>query len=430
MTIAVRGRISELSPEERDVLLVREPEEAEGVPETVADMIAAVRRDGDAELLRMVEKFDGVSLDAVEVPQSTWIEALAELDPALRSALRTAVENVRTFHAAQVPEDLVVGVQEGLTLRWRAVPLERAGVYAPGGRASYPSSVIMGVVPAKAAGVQEVVVCSPAGPDGLPPKAVLAAAEMSGASRVFAVGGAGAIAAMAYGTESVPVCDVIVGPGNRWVTEAKRQVAGTVQIDSPAGPSEVLVIADDTASVDAVVGELIAQAEHDPEAAVALVTWSEELLQAVGAALPKAVAAAPRRAVVEEALVARGGLLLAADRDEAIRFAQIYAAEHLAVYTEDPERDAEPITSAGTIFLGQPASVVFGDYITGANHVLPTGGRGRAFSGLSTRNFLRVQTLQSLTPEAAAALGPKVEVMATAEGLPGHAAAARMRGSS
>jgi histidinol dehydrogenase len=318
--------------------------------------------------------------------------------------------------------------EAGVRLGRRAVPLPAVGVYAPGGRAAYPSSVLMGVVPARAAGVPEIVVCSPPGPSGEPPPEVLAACAIAGATRLFALGGAGAVGALAFGTESVPRVEAIVGPGNQWVTEAKRQVAGELRIDSPAGPSEVLVVAHPGADPERVAGELVAQAEHDPEAAVAAVTWDARLLARVRNALEAQVADSPRRGILEAALADRGALLLARDRTEALDFAEAYAAEHLALFTEDPRGDLDTQTTAGTVFLGEPSTVAFGDYLTGANHVLPTSGRSRSFSGLSVLEFLRFYTWQEVTPDAAATLSGAVGRMADAEGLPGHAAAARNRG--
>jgi histidinol dehydrogenase len=255
----------------------------------------------------------------------------------------------------------------------------------------------------------------------------MAAAQIAGATRLFAVGGAGAVAAMAYGAGSIPRCAAVVGPGNKWVLEAKRQVAGEVVIDSPAGPSEVLVLADETADPVKVAAELIAQAEHDPEAACALVSTSAELIAATEEALSRQLERAPRREVIETALRTRGGLLLAADRDEAIAFTDAWAAEHLAIYTADPRADLEGITTAGTVFLGGPGAVAFGDYITGANHVLPTAGTSRSFSGLSVLHYLRSYTWQELTEAGAASLADDVVTLAEAEGLPGHGAAAALR---
>lgn len=427
MKLAIDKRISELTPQETDRLFNRKPSDEPQLQAAVADILRRIRRDGDEALRSMGREFDGVDLDELEVPPELCEDALEALDPDLRKDLEEAARNIEIFHRAQIPDEVQVTVRPGVTLGRRAVPLPSVGVYAPGGRAAYPSSVLMGVVPAKAAGVEEVILCSPPGPSGLPPREVLAAAAIGGASKVFALGGAGAIGAMAYGTSSVPPVDAIVGPGNRFVTEAKRQVAGDVLIDSPAGPSEVLVVADEGADPRLCALELICQAEHDPDAAVAMVTDSAALLEAVRRVLGNEVPQAPRREIVEAALAGQGALLLAANRDEALVLARGYAAEHLALFTNDPKADMEKVQTAGTVFLGQAAAVAYGDYITGANHVLPTGGLARSFSSLSTLHYLRMYTWQEISPEAAAAMSPSVERMAESEGLPGHAEAARAR---
>jgi len=425
--VAVRRRVAELSDAERELLLGRAPDDLSGVQSAVASLIADVRERGDAALLELATKFDGVELTSLEVPRAAWREAVEAIDPDVRRALERAARNIRAFHEAQVPADVELEVEPGVRLGRRFVPLAAVGVYAPGGRAAYPSSVLMGVVPAVAAGVDEIVVCSPPGPEGWPSREVLAAAEIAGATRLFAVGGAGAVAAMAYGAGSVPRCAAVVGPGNKWVLEAKRQVAGEVVIDSPAGPSEVLVLADETADPVRVAAELVAQAEHDPEAAVALVSTSAALLEAAERELATQLETAPRREIVERALRTRGALLLADSREEAIAITDAYGAEHLALYTADPKADLAGIRTAGTAFLGGASAVAFGDYITGANHVLPTAGTSRSFSGLSTLHYLRSYTWQELTEEGAAALAEDTERLAVAEGLPGHGAAAALR---
>ncbi|HEX9887251.1 MAG TPA: histidinol dehydrogenase [Longimicrobiales bacterium] len=423
----MKGRIAELTPEQRAVLMERRPADEPEIQDSVRGILADVVRRGNQALLEMASRFDGVELHALEVPRAAWNRALDALDPEVRSALERAARNIEAFHRAQVPEELILETEPGVRLGRRYVPLDVVGVYAPGGRAAYPSSVLMGVVPARTAGVRDIVVCSPPGPGGLPPGAVLAAAALAGADRLFAVGGAGAVAAMAYGTASIPRCDAVVGPGNRWVIEAKRQVAGRVVIDSPAGPSEVLVVADATADPELLAAELVAQAEHDPDAAVALVTTSPELLNAVSESLARQVRRAPRRDVIETALARRGALLLADDRAEALAFARDYAPEHLALYTTAPMDDLAEVPTAGTAFLGPASSVAHGDYLTGANHVLPTAGTSRSFSGLSALHFLRSYTWQEVSPEAAAGLAEDVAVLAGAEGLPGHGDAARLR---
>lgn len=427
MKLAIDKRVSELTPQESDRLFNRKPLDVPHLQGSVRDILDRVRQDGDEALRSMAREFDSVELEALEVPWEICAKALEAMDPRLREDLEEAARNIDLFHRAQIPEEVQVTVRPGVTLGRRAVPIPSVGVYAPGGRAAYPSSVLMGVVPAVAAGVQEIILCSPPGPSGLPPEEVLAAAAIGGASRVFALGGAGAIGAMAFGTASVPAVDAIVGPGNRFVTEAKRQVAGDVLIDSPAGPSEVLVVADEGADPRLCALELICQAEHDPDAAVALVTDSNSLLDAVRGVLKEEVFRAPRREIVEAALAGQGALLLAANWEEALDLASDYAAEHLALFTANPRADMEKVQTAGTVFLGQAAAVAYGDYITGANHVLPTGGLARSFSSLSTLHYLRMYTWQEISPEAASAMSPSVERMAESEGLPGHAEAARAR---
>ncbi len=427
MRLRIDKPLAQLAPRERSRLLDRRPADEPELTDQVRVLLARVRREGDRALREMAREFDGVELPGLEVPRELWTAAVQRLDPALLQNLEEASRNIHAFHRAQIPEDIQVTVRPGVTLGRRSVPLSVVGVYAPGGRAAYPTSVLMGVVPARAAGVGEIILCSPPGPSGYPSDQVLAASAIAGASRLFALGGAGAIGAMAFGTATVPRTQAVVGPGNRYVTEAKRQVAGEVIIDSPAGPSEVLVLADESADPRLCALELVCQAEHDPEAAVALVTDSAPLLDRVRTILLEEAAQTPRREIVEAALHSNGALLLAGTWDEAVAFARDYAPEHLALFTSNPRRDLEDIPTAGTAFLGQAAAVAFGDYLTGANHVLPTGGMARAFSSLSTIHFLRMYTWQEITPEAAAAMSPSVERMAEAEGLPAHAEAARAR---
>ena len=424
----LRGRIGELDEGERARLFDRGRASDPGVQQAVRAIIAAVRARGDAALRELALRFDGARLEGLEVPRAECERALAALDPAVRAALEQAARNIAAFHRAQLPQPLELEVVPGVRLGRRAEPLRRVGVYAPGGRAAYPSSVLMGVVPAKVAGVGEVVVCSPPSPDGRPPATVLAACALAGADRVFALGGAGAIAALALGTESVPRADRIVGPGNAYVTEAKQQLTGQVAIDSPAGPSEVLIIADENADPEVVAVELLAQAEHDPDAAAVLVTTSNALCDLVAAALERRLPDQPRADIIRSSLRARGALLVADDLAQAAGFAERYAPEHLVVLTAAPRDLLPALRSAGTTFLGAPSSVAFGDYLTGANHVLPTAGLARSYAGLSTADFLRWSTYQEVSPAAAAALAAPTAVLAEAEGLPAHALAARLRG--
>jgi len=424
----VRGRLAEMSRDDLAPLLEREPMSSEGVADLVSSLVSDVRRRGDAALREMAERFDGVTLPGVEVPREAWAEALDSIDPAIRETLERAARNIRTFHEALIPGDVSLVVEPGVTVTRKWVPLSVAGVYAPGGTAAYPSSVLMGVVPARAAGVGEVVVCSPPGPGGRPPAAVLAACAIGGADRVFAIGGAGAVAAMAFGTETVPPTDTIVGPGNRWVTEAKRQVAGTVLIDSPAGPSEVLVLADASSDPRIAAREMLAQAEHDPDASCVLVSTSDAVAREAEHALAAYLSGAPRREISSRALAEAGGVLVAASMAQALDFTERYAPEHLSLLTERAREHARGIRNAGTIFVGPWASVAFGDYLTGANHVLPTAGRARSFSGLSTHHFMRSFTIQEIDEAGAASMSDDTARLAEAEGLFAHAAAARARG--
>jgi histidinol dehydrogenase len=420
------GALAALAAVDRAALLDRSTSSDERVRAETAEILARVRRDGDAALHEMAARFDGVRLGRLEVDRARCRAALDALDAPLRRALVRAAENIGRAHRAFRPVPAEVETEPGIVVGRRPDPLARVGVYAPGGRAAYPSSVLMGAIPARVAGVGEIVLCSPPVREtGLPSAVVLAAAALAGVDRVFAVGGAGAIAAMAWGTASVPRVDRIVGPGNAWVAEAKLQVAGVCAIDAPAGPSELLVVADEAADPAVVAREMLAQAEHDPRACVVAVIVGEGVADAVERALPVAAAATPRRGIVDAALAGAGGVLRARTLGDALRFANEYAAEHLLLLVSDPEAALEDVRGAGTVFLGAASSVAFGDYATGANHVLPTGGLARSYSGLSTLDFIRWTTYQRVEPAAARRLATDVALLAESEGLPAHAAAAR-----
>lgn len=421
-----RSAIAALGADDRRDLLDRTTSSDDAVRLRTADIVARVRREGDDALRALAAELDGVTLETLEVPARDCVRALDALDSALRRAMERAAANVERVHRAFLPVAQESESEPGIVVGRRPDPLQRVGVYAPGGRATYPSSVLMGVVPARVAGVDEIVLCSP--PEratGAPSPVVLAAAALAGAHRVFALGGAGAVAAMAYGTASVPRVERIVGPGNAYVAEAKLHVSSAVAIDSPAGPSELLVLADDTADPRLVARELLAQAEHDPLAAVVAVTTSERLAGAVADALAELLPAQPRAAICAAALAGQGAVLWARSLDEAIAFANEYAAEHLLLVVADLDRALARLRSAGTVFVGPSASVAFGDYMTGANHVLPTGGLARSYSGLSTLDFVRWTTYQRVSPAAAARLASDVGIFADAEALHGHAIAAR-----
>jgi len=427
------GLLSSLDAATRLAIVDRSSTTDGAVRDRTAALIAEVRAHGDEALLRFARDFDRVTLTTLEVPRRAWDAALAALDPALRASLERAAKNIAAVCTAFRPVETVCSPEPGITVGRRPDPLQRVGIYAPGGRAAYPSSLLMGAIPARVAGVQEVIVCSPPGPDGMPSPVVLAAAALANVDRVFALGGAGAIAAMALGTASVPRVDRIMGPGNAYVAEAKLQLVHSVAIDSPAGPSELLVLADASADAGAIAREMMAQAEHDPDAAVIAVLAGDDvegLARRVREALATQVAVAPRAEVVRQSLRERGAIVTVPSLTDAIAFTNEWAAEHLLLVVRDEVRDTTlaALRSAGTIFVSASSSVAYGDYMTGANHVLPTAGTGRSYSGLSTLDFVRWTTWQEVTPAAAASLSEDVGCFAEAEGLPAHAAAARAWG--
>jgi histidinol dehydrogenase len=424
----LRGELASVG-EVLDDLCDRSTSKDTGVRTRTAAIIKRVRREGDAALYDLALELDGVHLESLEVAPVVLRRALARLSPALRGAMERSAANIAAAHRALSPRPAQVETEPGVMVGRRADPLGAVGVYAPGGRAAYPSSVLMGAVPARVAGVRTVILCSPPGHDGLPAPVVLAAAALAKVDRVFALGGAGAIAAMAFGTRTVPAVNRIVGPGNSYVAEAKLQVAGNVGIDSPAGPSELLVIADDSVDPAFVAREALAQAEHDPLAAVVIVTIGESTAREVELELCSRIGTQSRAAIIARALESRGALLWCDSLASAVAFSNRYAPEHLLLAVRDPESAFADVRNAGSVFLGDRSSVAFGDYITGANHVLPTGGAARAYSGLSTLDFMRWTTYQRVEPDAAARLARDTAVFADAEGLTGHAETAEAQGS-
>ena len=421
------GRHGDLTPESQRALVERSRGADDvTIRERTASIVQRVRANGDAALRALAAEFDGVTLESLEVPSAACQAALDALDPALRRSMERSAANLERVHRAFLPSPQETESEPGILIGRRPDPLTRVGVYAPGGRAAYPSSVLMGVVPARVAGVEEIVLCSP--PDrstGRPSDVVLAAAALAGADRVFALGGAGAIAAMAFGTASVPRVDRIVGPGNAYVAEAKLQVATAVAIDSPAGPSELLVLCDASADAALVARELLAQAEHDPLAAVVALCTDVGLARRIMAELATQLPLQPRAGIAAAALAGQGGVLVVDDLADGVALANAYAAEHLLLLVAEPDAVLAQLRGAGTVFVGASSSVAFGDYMTGANHVLPTGGLARSYSGLSTLDFVRWTTWQRVSPQAAARLAADVGAFADAEGLPGHALAAR-----
>ncbi|MFN7230183.1 MAG: histidinol dehydrogenase [Synechococcaceae cyanobacterium] len=395
--------------------------------ERVAAILAQVRSGGDAALLDLSERFDGVRPDPLAIAAAELQAAWEQTPPELRQALELAHGRILAFHERQRPADLDVSGPHGERLgrRWR--PVERAGLYVPGGRAAYPSTVLMNAVPAMVAGVADVVMVTPPGPAGEPNRTVLAAAHLAGVRQVIRVGGAQAIAALAYGTETVPKVDVISGPGNLYVTLAKKAVYGQVGIDSLAGPSEVLVIADHSARPDQVAADLMAQAEHDPLAAAILLTTSAELARAVPGAIEAQLRDHPRAAITRSALNDWGLIVLVPDLASAACLSDHFAPEHLELLVEDPEALAERIQQAGAIFLGPWSPEAVGDYLAGPNHTLPTSGTARFSGALSVETFLRHTSLIRFNRQALEATAGAVITLAECEGLHSHAESVRRR---
>ncbi len=393
----------------------------------VEAILSQVQEQGDQALLELTERFDGVRPDPLRIPPERLAAAWEATAPALQEALRLAHQRILAFHEQQRPADLAVTGPHGERLgrRWR--PVERAGLYVPGGRASYPSTVLMNAVPARVAGVERLVMVTPPGPSGEPNATVLAAAHLAGVEEVYRVGGAQAIGALAYGTETIPAVDVISGPGNLYVTLAKKAVYGRVAIDSLAGPSEVLVIADHTARADQVAADLLAQAEHDPLAAAILLTTSEALAAAVPAALEAQLQGHPRAEITRTALNDWGLIVVCESLSQAARLSDCFAPEHLELLVEDPESLAEQIQHAGAIFLGPYSPEAVGDYLAGPNHTLPTSGTARFAGALSVETFLRHTSLIQFNQAALEATGAAVITLAESEGLHSHAESVRRR---
>jgi len=402
----------------------------------VAETLAAVAQDGDDALIRLTERFDDVDVSGgLVVPDAVLDAAVAGLPAALRGAIERAADQVRWFHERARPrdwEDEREGARMGVWHR----PVSRAGVYVPGGKAVYPSTVVMTVIPAQVAGVDEIVLCTPptgVGPDGMrdgwPDRTILAAARLLGVDRVVRVGGAQAVAAMAHGTASVPRCDVVVGPGNLYVSLAKQVLAaeGRIGTDGYAGPTEIGIVADDTADPSILAADLVAQAEHDELATALLITTDPSMLDAIEEALDREVTRAHHRERVEVALAGQGTVALVDDLDHAVLVAEAFAAEHLEVHTRDARQVAERIRYAGTTFIGATTPVSLGDYAAGPNHTLPTSGTARFRGGLTTSSFLVPVNFVEYDTAALAGLAESVRVLAEAEHLPAHWRAVEVR---
>ncbi|MDA0716929.1 MAG: histidinol dehydrogenase [Cyanobacteria bacterium] len=393
----------------------------------VEEILSRVQTEGDAALMELTERFDGVRPDPLRIPPQRLANAWQATSAPLRDALHLAHQRILNFHQHQLPADLTVTGPHGELLgrRWR--PVQRAGLYIPGGRASYPSTVLMNAVPARVAGVQQLVMVTPPGPGGEPNETVLAAAHLAGVEEVYRVGGAQAIGAMAFGTATIPRVDVISGPGNLYVTLAKKAVYGRVAIDSLAGPSEVLVIADHSARADQVAADLLAQAEHDPLAAAILLTTSPELAAAMPAALEAQLENHPRSEITRTALNDWGLIVLCESLSRAAQLSDCFAPEHLELLVEHPEKLAEQIQHAGAIFMGQYTPEAVGDYLAGPNHTLPTAGTARFAGALSVETFMCHTSLICFNRKALEATGAAVITLAESEGLHSHAESVRRR---
>jgi len=408
-------------------LLKRPVMNTEDLFDTVRSVINRVKAEGDRAVLAYEEQFDKVQLASLAVSEEEWAEADSLIDEELKQALRLAKQNIETFHAAQRFEGKKVTTSAGVTCWQKAVPIEKVGLYIPGGTAPLFSTVLMLAVPAKIAGCGEIVLCTPPGRDGKVHPAVLFAAKVAGVSRIFKAGGIQAIASMAYGTESVPRVYKIFGPGNQYVTAAKQLVSlRDVAIDMPAGPSEVEVLADETANPAFVAADLLSQAEHGVDSQAMLITTSESLQQAVKAEVERQLELLPRKEIASKSL-ANSKLIVVRSLDEVIELTNAYAPEHLIVETADYLSVAERVVNAGSVFLGHLSPESAGDYASGTNHTLPTNGYAKAYSGVSLDSFIRKITFQEIQPEGIRHIGPAIEVMAANEHLDAHKNAITVR---
>jgi histidinol dehydrogenase len=422
-------KLAALTPERKSRILSRSMEDVAGVFLEVRETVTQIKAQGDAVALKHYTKFKA------DIGPADLKATLQEFEAAYRTvpaqvveALKTAAANIRKFHEAQRERDMwCIEIAPGILAGRMIRPLDIVGAYVPGRRAAYPSSVLMNIVPAKVAGVKHVVVATPPDEGMTVVPEVLVAADIAGAEAVYKVGGPWAVGSLAYGTQTIPKVDKIVGPGNRWVTAAKMVVFGQVDIDSPAGPSEALILADDTADPVLLAYDFFSQLEHDPDAAAVLVTPSETLATAAAREINERLEKIPRREIIEVGLKNNSAIILTRDMDEAIDFTNEYAAEHLQIVTQDPWTVLPRIRHAGSIFMGPYAPIPAGDYASGTNHVLPTGRCARMFSGLSVDDFIKKPTFQYLSKEGLASLKDTIITLAEAEGLKVHAEAVRQR---
>lgn len=404
-------------------MLKRSPNQYQGYESTVNEIIANVKEHGDEALFSYTKKFDRAELtaDTVEVTEEEVREAYEQIDPKLLDVIKKALVNIRDYHALQKQNSWFESRENGTILGQKITPLQRVGVYVPGGKAVYPSSVLMNIMPAKVAGVQEIIMATPCSAEGKVNPSVLVAAKEAGADRIFKIGGAQAIAAMAFGTESIPKVDKIVGPGNIYVALAKKAVYGHVSIDSIAGPSEILVLADETANPRYVAADLLSQAEHDELASAILITTSRKLAEEVSEQVDAFVAELSRKDIIQKSLDNFGYLLVAEDMDEAVEAANAIASEHLEIVTKDAFEVMTKIRNAGAIFIGEYSCEPLGDYFAGPNHILPTNGTAKFFSPLSVDDFVKKSSIIYYSRPALEKIHEDIEQFAKSEQLTAHA---------
>lgn len=410
----------------KDEIFARSTPEID-VGATVAEIIENVRKNGDAALFEYCEKFDGAHIDCLEVTEEEICAAVSAVDGNFLRILKRAADNIRAFHERQIRSGFIINDKRGVVMGQKIIPVDRAGLYVPGGTAAYPSTVLMDSIPAKIAGVPEVVMVTPPGRDGRVSDVILAAAHIAGIDRIFKLGGAQAVAALAYGTESVPKVDKIVGPGNAFVAEAKRQVFGMVSIDMIAGPSEILIVADKTSSPVYLAADLLSQAEHDRMASAVLVCDSRELADAVSAELERQIPLLDRCDIARESIDKNGKIIVADDLFAAIEIANELAPEHLELSVDSPFDYLDAIRHAGSIFMGKNCPEAVGDYLAGPNHTLPTGGSAKFSSPLSVDDFVKKTQYTYLTPSALDDIAEDVAYFAEQEGLTAHAKSALVR---
>ena len=422
-----RMEILKYDKETANDLIKRSQADISEVLNIVSDILKDVKENKDEAVKRYTAKFDKAELDDLQVSEDEIKEAYDNLDKNLIEALKRASANIEKFHKAQIPEEWFMEVNTGITAGQIIRPINSVGCYIPGGRAAYPSSILMEVIPAKIAGVERIICCTPPGADGKIMDAILVAADLAGADEIYKCGGSQAIAAMAYGTESIEKVEKIVGPGNVFVTGAKKLVYGDVDIEFPAGPSEVLILCDNTAIPEYLAHDFLSQAEHDPNASCFLVTDDEEIADNAKDLIEEFAKEAQRREIIEESLEKHGHIILCENMEDAIDFTNTYAPEHLIISTADDKAVLDKIKNAGSIFLGKYSPVAAGDYGSGTNHVLPTGGGAKMYSGLSTEAFLKKPTVQTLTREGIEELSKTVIPIAEYEGFYAHANSVKVR---